>query len=82
MSDTTGGPATQAVTDPQPQAGTSPSSEREGAQAASDAGAAAAGGTADPNPVQDLPVMYSRSFADPDGHVWETMWLDPAVLAG
>lgn len=44
--------------------------------------AAAAGGTADPNPVQDLPVMYSRSFADPDGHVWETMWLDPAVLAG
>lgn len=47
MSDTTGGPATQAVTDPQPQAGTSPSSEREGAQAASDAGAAAAGGTED-----------------------------------
>ncbi|WP_201752675.1 VOC family protein [Sphingomonas changnyeongensis] len=44
--------------------------------------AVAAGGVADPNPVQDLPVMYSRSFADPDGHIWETMWLDPAVLAG
>ena len=20
--------------------------------------------------------MYSRSFEDPDGHIWEPMWMD------
>lgn len=40
------------------------------------------GGHADVNPAQDLSFMYSRSFADPDGHVWEPMWMDPAVAAG
>lgn len=38
-----------------------------------------AGGTADPNAVQDFGFMYSRSFADPDGHTWEVMWMDPAA---
>ena len=22
--------------------------------------------------------MYSHSFQDPDGHLWEVMWMDPA----
>jgi predicted lactoylglutathione lyase len=41
--------------------------------------AARTGGLADPNPKQDLGFMYSRSFADPDGHIWEPMWMDPAA---
>jgi predicted lactoylglutathione lyase len=44
--------------------------------------AAAHGGTADVNPAQDHGFMMSRSFADPDGHVWEPMWMDPAVASG
>lgn len=39
----------------------------------------AAGGTADPAPKQDYGVMYGRSVADPDGHIWEIMWMDPAA---
>lgn len=39
------------------------------------------GGTADPTPVQDLGFMYGRSFEDPDGHIWETMWMNPAAIA-
>ena len=38
-----------------------------------------AGGTADPAPKQDYGVMYGRSVADPDGHIWEIMWMDPAT---
>jgi len=38
--------------------------------------AVAAGGTADPSPKQDYGVMYGRSVADPDGHIWEIMWMD------
>jgi uncharacterized protein len=38
------------------------------------------GGTADINPKQDLGFMYSRSFTDPDGHVWESFWMDPKVI--
>ena len=38
--------------------------------------AVAAGGTADPSPKQDYGVMYGRSIADPDGHIWEIMWMD------
>lgn len=33
-------------------------------------------GTADINPAQDHGFMYGRSFADPDGHVWEPMWME------
>src|SRR4051794_39175617 len=39
----------------------------------------AAGGTADPAPKQDYGVMYGRSIADPDGHIWEIMWMDSAA---
>ncbi|HVH37537.1 MAG TPA: VOC family protein [Sphingomicrobium sp.] len=41
--------------------------------------AVSAGGTADPGPKQDYGVMYGRSIADPDGHIWEIMWMDPAA---
>jgi uncharacterized protein len=41
--------------------------------------AVAAGGTADPAPKQDYGVMYGRSVADPDGHIWELMWMDAAA---
>ena len=41
--------------------------------------AVTAGGTADPSPKQDYGVMYGRSVADPDGHIWEIMWMDPAA---
>lgn len=42
--------------------------------------ALAAGGTADPTPLQDMGgMMYGRSFEDPDGHIWEVMWMDPAA---
>lgn len=37
--------------------------------------ALAAGGT-EPNPAQDHGFMVSRSFADPDGHIWEVLWMD------
>ena len=43
---------------------------------------AASGGTADVNTAQDHGFMFSRSFADLDGHVWEVMWMDPAVVSG
>ena len=39
----------------------------------------AAGGTADPAPKQDYGVMYGRSVADPDGHIWEIMWMDASA---
>lgn len=41
-----------------------------------------AGGTADINPSQDYGFMVSHAFADPDGHVWEVMWMDPAAASG
>lgn len=42
--------------------------------------AAENGGTQDINPVQDLGFMYNRNLADPDGHVWEAMWMDPTAI--
>ena len=38
--------------------------------------ATSAGGKADPGPKQDFGFMYGRSFEDPDGHIWEIMWMD------
>ena len=44
------------------------------------ANAGAAGGKIDVGPKQDLGgLMYGRSFADPDGHHWEVMWMDSAA---
>lgn len=47
---------------------------------AMNAAASANGGTADINPVQDLGFMYSRDMADPDGHIWGAMWMDPVKM--
>jgi hypothetical protein len=41
--------------------------------------AKAAGGALDPTPQQDYGFMYGRSFEDPDGHIWEVMWMDVAA---
>ena len=38
--------------------------------------AAAAGGRADVREVQDMGFMYSRAFEDPDGHMFEPMFMD------
>jgi uncharacterized protein len=42
--------------------------------------AAAKGGIADINAAQDLGFMYNRTLADPDGHLWEAIWMDPTAL--
>jgi predicted lactoylglutathione lyase len=41
--------------------------------------ALASGGTAAKDP-QDYGFMYGRSFHDPDGHLIEVIWMDPAQL--
>jgi len=43
--------------------------------------ASATGGRADPSPKQDHGFMYGRSFEDPDGHIWEVMWMDIEAAA-
>lgn len=55
------------------------SESREAVDTMTDA-AAANGGAKDVNPTQDLGFMYGRNFADPDGHVWEAIWMDPAAI--
>ena len=40
-----------------------------------------AGGLADAFGQQDYGFMYSRAYADPDGHIWEVMWMDPQAAA-
>jgi uncharacterized protein len=32
------------------------------------------------NEPMDLGFMYSRSFQDPDGHLWELVWMDPSAV--
>jgi predicted lactoylglutathione lyase len=39
--------------------------------------ALANGGSASQDP-QDYGFMYNHSFQDPDGHLWEVLWMDPA----
>lgn len=41
--------------------------------------AVAAGGNTH-KPPQDHGFMYGHGFQDPDGHVWELMWMDEAAL--
>jgi predicted lactoylglutathione lyase len=40
---------------------------------------AANGGTADVNPPEDHGFMYQRTLLDLDGHIWEPVWMDPAM---
>lgn len=42
--------------------------------------AAAAGGKADVREPLDMGFMYNRTFQDPDGHVFEIVWMDPAAM--
>ncbi|RWE16889.1 MAG: lactoylglutathione lyase [Mesorhizobium sp.] len=44
------------------------------------AAAAANGGTADINPVEDHGFMYTRDLADPDGHAVGAMWMDASAM--
>ena len=32
--------------------------------------------------VDEGGYMYSRGFQDPDGHLWDFVWMDPAATAG
>jgi uncharacterized protein len=42
--------------------------------------AGAAGGKAEPTPTQDHGFMYGSSFEDPDGHIWENVYMNMAAL--
>lgn len=44
-----------------------------------DAALAAGGKTA--GPPQDYGFMIGRCFHDPDGHIWEVIWMDPSHVA-
>lgn len=43
---------------------------------------ALANGGGEWRPNQDHGNMFSVSFADPDGHVWEVLWMDAAAASG
>jgi predicted lactoylglutathione lyase len=51
---------------------------REDVDAMADA-ALEAGGSPASDPME-MDFMYGRSFDDPDGHLWEVFWMDPAAL--
>lgn len=38
-----------------------------------------AGGSPANDPI-DIGFMYARSFHDPDGHLWELVWMDPSAI--
>lgn len=42
--------------------------------------ATAAGGSADPRPPTDFGWLYNRAVEDPDGHVFELVWVDPTGM--
>lgn len=44
--------------------------------------ASASGGTVYTAAASNMPGMYGASIADPDGHVWELMWMDPEAAGG
>lgn len=48
---------------------------------AMNAAAAAHGGKADVNPAEDMGFMYTRDLADPDGHMWAALWMDPTAMS-
>jgi predicted lactoylglutathione lyase len=53
-------------------------------RAAVDAFAEAAlkAGGSEPKAAQDMGFMYNRTIMDPDGNVFEPMWMDPAAVQG
>lgn len=46
------------------------------------ADAALASGGSPAGETQDMGFMYGRSFQDPDGHIWEVVWMDEAAAQG
>ena len=42
--------------------------------------AGAAGGKPEPTPTQDHGFMYGSSFEDPDGHIWENVYMNMAAV--
>ena len=44
-------------------------------------GAARTGGGSESRAIEDRGFMYGGAIEDPDGHVWETMWMDPQAAA-
>ncbi|MEU5717404.1 VOC family protein [Streptomyces sp. NPDC020403] len=44
------------------------------------ADAALAAGGSPANDPMDEGFMYGRSFQDPDHHIWEVVWMDPAAV--
>lgn len=53
-----------------------PSCESKEAVDAITRAAAEAGGKADVRELQDMGFMYSRAFEDPDGHIFEPVWMN------
>lgn len=45
------------------------------------AAAAEAGGEADIREPMDMGFLYNRAFEDPDGHVFEAVWMDPTAAS-
>jgi predicted lactoylglutathione lyase len=43
---------------------------------------ALASGAQPSKPPSDEGFMYSRSFLDLDGHLWDVHWMDPAAIGG
>jgi len=43
---------------------------------------ALAAGGAFSNEPQDHGFMYTRSFQDPNGHIWEVFYMDPSTIQG
>ena len=43
--------------------------------------ATAAGGKADPRAPTDMGWLYNRAFEDPDGHMFEAVWVDMAAVS-
>jgi uncharacterized protein len=41
--------------------------------------AISAGGV-EPRDETDYGFMFTRSFEDPDGHIWELLWMDPTFV--
>ena len=42
--------------------------------------AKAGGVVIDPTPTLDLGFMYGRSFEDPDGHIWELVYMEKSAI--
>jgi predicted lactoylglutathione lyase len=50
------------------------------AEADAFAAAALAAGASPANEPMDHGFMYGRSFNDPDGHLWEVVWMSPEAI--